>query len=485
MARTRPPPRRRPGRLPLPRWQPPVDRGQRLDADRARRLPDDPGRCRRRRTPATSSSSLPAPTTRRSPWTTDDLTIRGLDRNTVILDGEFELENGVRVARRQRRGRREHDGARTTPATASSGPASRATAARTSPRTAPATTASTPSTRCKGQFDHIYAAGSPDAGVYIGAVLPVRRGDHRRARRAQRARLLGHQLGRQPADRQLGVPQQPGRHRAQQRQLRAVLPRARDHHRRQRGVLQQPGRHAGHRRGAAGDGQRHPRRRRRRATSSSATSSTTTTRPASVWCRSSKKTPTTMCPTPDEWTQTCDEQKDAKRRTDPGGPILWDSQQQPGHRQRVGGQPARATSSSLLPGRTSPRWATASAATPSPQPPRSGWRRSLRATAPAGRGRRSGTTWWPGSVRHTPRRWTGRQRRCPPLPTQDNMPDAATRPSAPGDRCTDGGRSGDHRSAVQTRWVKSFESWMLRVHPGSRHCPRDYGCGWRPSAVDT
>lgn len=29
--------------------------------------------------------------------TTDDLTLRGLDRNTVILDGEFKLENGVRI----------------------------------------------------------------------------------------------------------------------------------------------------------------------------------------------------------------------------------------------------------------------------------------------------------------------------------------------------------------------------------------------------
>ena len=28
---------------------------------------------------------------------TDELTIRGLDRNEVILDGEFELENGIRV----------------------------------------------------------------------------------------------------------------------------------------------------------------------------------------------------------------------------------------------------------------------------------------------------------------------------------------------------------------------------------------------------
>ena len=29
--------------------------------------------------------------------TTDELTIRGLDRNTVVLDGSFELENGVRI----------------------------------------------------------------------------------------------------------------------------------------------------------------------------------------------------------------------------------------------------------------------------------------------------------------------------------------------------------------------------------------------------
>ena len=29
--------------------------------------------------------------------TTDELTIRGLDRNEVILDGELELDNGIRV----------------------------------------------------------------------------------------------------------------------------------------------------------------------------------------------------------------------------------------------------------------------------------------------------------------------------------------------------------------------------------------------------
>jgi pectin methylesterase-like acyl-CoA thioesterase len=62
--------------------------------------------------------------------TTPDITIRGVDRNEVILDGEFELENGIRVL--------DTDGvvvenmtAATTCRTASSGPARTATAART------------------------------------------------------------------------------------------------------------------------------------------------------------------------------------------------------------------------------------------------------------------------------------------------------------------------------------------------------------------
>ena len=33
----------------------------------------------------------------RSNVITDDVTIRGLDRNEVILDGEFELDNGIRI----------------------------------------------------------------------------------------------------------------------------------------------------------------------------------------------------------------------------------------------------------------------------------------------------------------------------------------------------------------------------------------------------
>ena len=104
--------------------------------------------------------------------TTDELTIRGLDRNEVILDGGFELDNAIRVRRRQRRrGREPHDAA-TTPRTASSSPVSPGTGPRTSPPTAPATTASTPSTRSYGQIEHSYTSGSPDAGVYIGQCFP-------------------------------------------------------------------------------------------------------------------------------------------------------------------------------------------------------------------------------------------------------------------------------------------------------------------------
>ena len=105
---------------------------------------------------------------------TENLTIRGLDRNEVILDGEFELENGIRVLGRRRR-RREHDGPQLHRPTASSGPASPATGARTSPPTATATTASTPSTRSRASSTTRTRSGSPDAGFYIGAVLPVRR----------------------------------------------------------------------------------------------------------------------------------------------------------------------------------------------------------------------------------------------------------------------------------------------------------------------
>ena len=49
------------------------------------------------RSPATWSSSAPGTYEEAVDVTTDDLTIRGLDRAGVVLDGGFELANGIRV----------------------------------------------------------------------------------------------------------------------------------------------------------------------------------------------------------------------------------------------------------------------------------------------------------------------------------------------------------------------------------------------------
>jgi hypothetical protein len=75
-----------------------------------------------------------------------------------------------------------------------------------------------------GIIEHVYASAVPDAGVYIGQCYPCNAIVSQRGQRAQRARLLRHQLRRQPLHRRVDLPEQPGGHRAQQRQLRAVLP---------------------------------------------------------------------------------------------------------------------------------------------------------------------------------------------------------------------------------------------------------------------
>jgi len=102
---------------------------------------------------------------------TNDLTIRGLDRNTVVLDGEFELDDGIRVvgangvaienmtARNYTR-----NGFFWTGVTGYRG--SYLTAFRNGDYGAYAFLS------YSGQFDHGYGAGSPDAGFYIGGCYP-------------------------------------------------------------------------------------------------------------------------------------------------------------------------------------------------------------------------------------------------------------------------------------------------------------------------
>ena len=99
--------------------------------------------------------------------TTPNITIRGVDRNAVVLDGGFELENGIRVL--------DTDGVVVENMTArnyvSNGffwtgsdyyRGSYLTAYRNGDYGLYAFDA------YHGQFDHSYGAGSPDAGFYIG-----------------------------------------------------------------------------------------------------------------------------------------------------------------------------------------------------------------------------------------------------------------------------------------------------------------------------
>ncbi|HRE03261.1 MAG TPA: right-handed parallel beta-helix repeat-containing protein, partial [Ilumatobacteraceae bacterium] len=103
--------------------------------------------------------------------TTPELTIRGLDRNEVVLDGEFTLDNGIRVvgangvavenmtARNYTR-----NGFFWTGVTGYRG--SYLTAFRNGDYGLYAFLSTS------GQFDHSYGAGSPDAGFYIGGCFP-------------------------------------------------------------------------------------------------------------------------------------------------------------------------------------------------------------------------------------------------------------------------------------------------------------------------
>ena len=101
---------------------------------------------------------------------TENLVIRGLDRNDVILDGGFELENGIRVLA---------DGVAVENMTAQNYTANGffwtgVTGYRgsylTAYRNGDYGVYSFDAT--KGQLEHIWASGSPDAGVYIGQCYP-------------------------------------------------------------------------------------------------------------------------------------------------------------------------------------------------------------------------------------------------------------------------------------------------------------------------
>ena len=98
---------------------------------------------------------------------TDNLTIRGLDRNTVVLDGKFELDNGIRIlgakgvtVENMTATNYTHNGFFWTGVDGYHG------AYLTSYRTGDYGVYAFDS--INGELDHIYAAGSPDAGVYIG-----------------------------------------------------------------------------------------------------------------------------------------------------------------------------------------------------------------------------------------------------------------------------------------------------------------------------
>ena len=102
---------------------------------------------------------------------TDDLTIRGLDRNAVILDGGFELDNGIRVldanhvaVENMTAQNYTHNGFFWTGVDGYRG--SYLTAYRTGDYGIYAFDS------INGEIDHVYAAGSPDAGVYIGECFP-------------------------------------------------------------------------------------------------------------------------------------------------------------------------------------------------------------------------------------------------------------------------------------------------------------------------
>jgi plastocyanin len=103
--------------------------------------------------------------------TTDDLVLRGTDRNRVILDGEYKLDNGVKVLAA--------DGVAIENMTARryksngffwTGVDGYRGSYLTSTRTGDYAIYAFDSVN--GRFDHSYGSGAPDAGFYIGQCFP-------------------------------------------------------------------------------------------------------------------------------------------------------------------------------------------------------------------------------------------------------------------------------------------------------------------------
>jgi plastocyanin len=193
---------------------------------------------------------------------TEQIVIRGTDRNEVIVDGEGEREMGIIVTA---------DGVAIENMTVRDVTTNGfywtgVTGFRGSYLTAvnAGTYGIYGFDSTDGVFEHSYASGSADAGFYIGQCARLPHDPQRGHRRAQRAGLLGHQLEQLAVPRQLGVAPQRCRHRAQHARQPALRALARHGDRRQPRRVQRRLRRAravGH---LARLRHRHPARRRHR-----------------------------------------------------------------------------------------------------------------------------------------------------------------------------------------------------------------------------
>ena len=172
--------------------------------------------------------------------TTDEITIRGLDRNEVVLDGQFELDNGVRVlgasgvaVENLTAQNYTNNGVFWTSVDGYRG--SYITAYRNGDYGVYAFDS------INGLLEHSYASGSPDAGFYIGQCYECNAVMDDVISEYNGLGYSGTTSGGNLLHRQQPLQQQPRRHQRQLGHLRAVLPAASGHDRRQHRVRQQPG----------------------------------------------------------------------------------------------------------------------------------------------------------------------------------------------------------------------------------------------------